>query len=180
MTEQKMQENIIFKRHKHHLTSDLKLKYFGYGEWVEECDEVTFEYLGYEGKVVRVFKKEPYSEAYFGGHLCGYIEIPKSHPYFKNKEIDLDCHGGLTYNSFDKDHLIGFDCAHGGDKIPSMRNFINTSPEFDGLRKELQGSAFFGSWFNPIYRNMDFCIQECKKIIDQLVVAANKPVRIEL
>lgn len=175
-----MQENLINKSQKHYFTIDLKLKHLGYGEWVEECDEITFEYLGYQGKVVRILKKEPYSEAYFGGHLCGYVQIPENHPYFKNKEIDIDCHGGLTYNSFDKDHLIGFDCAHGGDKIPSFENLKKYLPELDNFKRELQESAFFDSWFNPIYRNMDFCIQECKKIIDQLVVAANKPVRIEL
>lgn len=75
------------------------------------------------------------------GHLCGYIEIPKGHPYY-NKDYDangewqtvmtdghggryqikfpaIEVHGGVTYAgdlSEKKGKFFwGFDCAHYGD-----------------------------------------------------------------
>ncbi len=62
------------------------------------------------------------------GWGCGYIGIPKGHPWYGKEyaDIEADVHGRLTYASFDnpsakpkstQDGLwwIGFDCAHGGD-----------------------------------------------------------------
>lgn len=51
------------------------------------------------------------------GYRCGYIMLPKSHPWYGKgyDDIEADCHGGLTYADTDKEHgvhWIGFDCAH--------------------------------------------------------------------
>lgn len=70
------------------------------------------------------------------GHLCGYVGVPKGHPYFKKGydyayEMDdkIECHGGLTYAGYLEknervgweDHwFLGFDCAHAGDIVPSL------------------------------------------------------------
>jgi len=59
------------------------------------------------------------------GHLCGYIYIPRGHPWYlvEDGNIDVDVHGGLTYSSMDKTidfWCIGFDCSHYGDLTPSM------------------------------------------------------------
>lgn len=83
--------------------------------------EEDFEYKGFRCVVV----------ASVMGHRCGYVQIPKGHPYFAKSydeitDIDdnLSVHGGLTYGSSDsnypvptegKVYWIGFDCRHGGD-----------------------------------------------------------------
>lgn len=63
----------------------------------------------------------------FGTHPCCYVEIPKGHKYYNvhNDEINVNCHGGLTYsNSYLKSvtgdeptdrWFIGWDYAHYGD-----------------------------------------------------------------
>ena len=63
----------------------------------------------------------------YGTHPCCYVEIPKGHKYYNvdYDNIDISCHGGLTYG---KSYLaavtgdeptdrwfIGWDYAHYGD-----------------------------------------------------------------
>lgn len=158
-------------KEEHQFTSDEKIKWMGYGEWVEEVDTVVFQYLGFEAVVQRILKREPYCEieAYFGGHLCGYVRIPENHIYFKNMDIDLDCHGGMTFNEAHEEHLIGFDCAHSGDYVPTMEFFKKQRQaageiERFSIPKEYMNMALF----NPVYRNMKYCIDECINIIEQL------------
>src|SRR5271156_5526990 len=114
-------------------TKELKLKFCGEGEWVEEPDLIVFEYMGYESKVKRILVIEPDTEqeAWFGGFLCGYIKISENHPYFgiDYDEMDLDAHCGLTFGEINDGHWIGFDCAHAGDYIPTMEHMRRTNPE---------------------------------------------------
>lgn len=170
-------EHKILKE-EHHWTSEEKLKHCGYGEWVEEADVTEFEYLGYEASVIRVFKREHAAKdiAYFGGHLCVYVRIPNTHPYFKNEEIDLDVHGGITFNEAHEEHWIGFDCAHLGDYVPTMEHLRNTIPEMKLLKEAFEISDEFKDMylFNPVYRNVDYCIEECKKMIRELHVISVK------
>ena len=35
----------------HRLTTEQKLKWFGYGEWVEEADTIHLEYKDYKAKI---------------------------------------------------------------------------------------------------------------------------------
>lgn len=103
------------------------------------------------------------------GHLCGYVQVPKGHPYYgKDYEaMNIDCHGGLTYSSmsdgkpykmteidyskyFTKGFWIGFDYAHSGDW-----SFYHADSEF-----------------NKKYNTMTqpFEVEkECMHVIDQLV-----------
>lgn len=159
-------------------TTEEKLRFFGDGEWLDETDFFSFHHLGYEACVLRVIKREIYAKelAYFGGHLCGYVRIPPDHPYFMHKEIDLNCHGGITFNEVLlnqvlQEHWIGFDCGHSGDRIPSMEHLGNTIPEMIELRKRLPAPKGMEDhpWFKPIYRNMQYCILECKCMITQLI-----------
>ncbi len=57
-----------------------------------------------------------------GGYRCGYVGIPKNHPYFKKdySKIHIPVNGGLTYSDFSNDFdsnnnlwYLGFDCNHG-------------------------------------------------------------------
>jgi hypothetical protein len=61
------------------------------------------------------------------GHLCGYVAIPPSHPFYQKGYCEIeDCydisvHGGLTFagpglEPMQKDTwYLGFDCAHCND-----------------------------------------------------------------
>ncbi len=162
-------------KEEHHWTTDEKIKFLGYGEWVEEADIREFEYLGCEAIVMRVIKREPYAkeEAYFGGHFCGYVKIPKSHPLFRQRNLDLDCHGGLTCNEIHEEHWVGFDCAHTGDYVPSIEHFRKTNPSIRELAKMLPIPEGLDDCplFYPVYKNIEFCTQECMNLITQLAVS---------
>jgi hypothetical protein len=157
--------------------SEKKLKYLGDGEWVEEPDEVAFEYNGFRCLILRIFLKEPFSDSekdhYFGGFLNGYVDLPSTHFYFgKNyNDIEVYCHGDLTFSEeVNGMWRIGFDCAHGGDYTPSTEYFRKTNEsmiEFNKLFPLPEGFENL-SLFNPIYRNIEFCIDECCNIVDQL------------
>jgi hypothetical protein len=167
-----MREKIEVKQEEHLYTSDQKIKWCGYGEWVEEPDRIEFEYLGYKAVVNRAFVKETYGqkEAYFGGHLCGYVRIPEDHHLFSNEEISVNCHYGLTFNKKDEEHWVGFDCAHAGDYVPTMELFKKISQangKFEPfpVPEEFKQCAIF----NPIYRNIEYCIEICMEMIDQII-----------
>ncbi len=163
-------------KEEHLYTSDEKLKWMGYGEWVEEADLIEFEYSGYEAAVRRVFIKELYAreEAYFGGHLCGYVKIPKDHPYYKKgyDDIQIDAHGGLTFSEWDSSaHWIGFDCAHSGDYVPTSEHMKKTHPDLIRIQKMFPPPEGYENLalFNPFYRNVEYCIKTCMEMIDQLI-----------
>ena len=104
------------------------------------------------------------------GHLCGYVKVPKGHPYYGKDydSMDIDCHGGLTYATmhtgdpdiritkknnfekyFSKGFWIGFDYAHSGDWEFYSRN------------------SDFNEKYNTLHQPEEV-EQECKKVIDQL------------
>ncbi len=170
---QTMKEKIKITKKDHLWTSDKKLKFCGYGEWVEEADITEIEYLGYEACIVRIFKIETFTkeEVYFGGHLCGYVKIPESHPYYGDKDVNLEVHGGLTFNSMEEEHWVGFDCAHSGDMVPTIEHFKKTRTEMRDFEKKfpIPESMKDHPWFKPVYKNIDYCIQECVNMIDQLI-----------
>ena len=162
-----MRDDYTILEEYHDFTIDEKLKWFGYGEWIEEPDYIKFEYLGYDAAICRVCTQEPLTtqESYAGGHLCGYVQIPRNHPYFKKDalEMDIDAHGGLTYNQFCFDHWIGFDCAHSGDIIPSLELFKK--------KYVLSLLPDFKNFIIPrIYKNIEFCMEICFEIIDKLIL----------
>lgn len=58
------------------------------------------------------------------GFRCGYVRVPRGHPWFKADDVPVDVHGGVTYSNFGKacdthaghdEWWIGFDTCHGGD-----------------------------------------------------------------
>ena len=66
-----------------------------------------------------VYKGWHYKIINYGTHPCAYVEIPQEHGLYGVDYIDIniDCHGGLTYSKFDEDgnYYIGWDYAHYGD-----------------------------------------------------------------
>ena len=168
-----MQNEINVKEEEHIFTYDRKLKWFGYGEWVEEADQLKFEYLGYQCMILRVCEREPYAkeEHYFGGHLCGYVRIPEYHPYYCKEcwDMDIECHGGLTYGEKHPDFWIGFDCGHSFDVIPSIEFTKTLDKDILELKKIFNLSH--SPIFQRTYRNMEYVKEQCIKIVEQLILA---------
>lgn len=158
---------------------EFKKKFLGEGEWVTELDYFPLCYKGYNAFIRRCLLMEASEKkSYFGGHLCGYVQIIKDHALFgkdfescKN-EFYINCHGGITFNeSDDKIHVIGFDCGHFNDLIPSVDYLIKKIPgirEIQKKSKEICGKLW-DSYLLKTYKNMEFCITQCKSIIDQLI-----------
>lgn len=161
----------------HHWRTEEKIKWFGYGEWVEEADSVTLEYRGYKALIYRIMTRESEQvDRYSGGYLCGYIRIPKDHPYFESPWeeifITFDCHGGITFSECHEEHWIGFDCVHLNDLNPGL----------EALKREIEGNSKSPIFqipeqyknhpiFNKTYRNMQFCIDQCISLINQAIAA---------
>src|ERR1700743_1307542 len=168
-----MDKDFKIKIQKHHWTSEEKIKWMGYGEWVEEPDVIDFEYLGYHALVYRILKREPIAnkEIYFGGYLCGYVQIHNTHPCYRKEEIDIDCHGEITFNQAHEEHWIGFDCSHTVDYIPTVGYMRKTCPEWKAINEAfpLPGGYEKYEMFNPSYKNVSYCIEECKEMINQLI-----------
>lgn len=86
------------------------------------------------------------------GHLCGYVRIPTDHFFFSLTDMDavIDAHGGITYDRTEgDDRWIGFDCAHGGDFVPSIGTMLQ----------------------DESYRNVEYVKREVTKIVNQLAQA---------
>lgn len=171
-------------KYTHLFTSDKKLKFCGLGEWVEEPDTAEFTHRGIKCLIRRVFFQEPLAEkeTYFGGHLCGYITLSEDHPWTsKGFNVDAEVHGGVTYNEKENGmHLIGFDCGHSVDFVPTcskLKNIyfsLNTSLPLlnrctEGVKEDILNSPIF----NPTYKNMNFCIEECKRLAEQSLEASH-------
>lgn len=169
-------ESVKFSTRKHSFSSDDKLLWWGPGEWVEEVDFVKFEYKAIGCLIGRISVLDgPKQDFVSGGYLCGYVNIHKDHEMYgiiDNYDVDLDVHGGVTYSDFiGDDFYIGFDCAHSGDYIPSTEWFKKNSTHMIEFYKKfpIPKEYLQNYLFNPVYRNIDFCIEECKKLVNQII-----------
>jgi hypothetical protein len=66
-------------------------------------------------------------------HLCGYVGVPSTHPWFTSHHDDLPpnihaaAHGGLTYTGEESGfNFFGFDCAHADDLCPGIVGSVGT------------------------------------------------------
>ena len=147
-------------------TKEEKIKCFGECEWVDEPDAVSFKHQGFDSKVLRMhFKDGP--NHIFGGFLNGYVRIPKDHVYYKKEYDDIECevHGGLTYCQAELDGWwIGFDCAHTFDIVPSMELLYAHDEDMIKIRAKYP----FSSVWKRSYKNINFVIEECKKLAEQM------------
>lgn len=171
---------------KHLFTKEEKIQWWGVGEWAEEPDFVDFIHNGIECRIIRMAAKDgPKGDHIFGGYLCGYIKVPKDNIHYAKSydDIHIDVHYGLTYGAVDEEnsiyltqdgHWIGFDCGHSGDLIPSMEMLFTTRPEMIEIRKNkkdrLAKLGINSIFFDSNYRNMNFCIQECKSMAEQILL----------
>lgn len=174
---------------KHLLTSDEKLLWWGYGEWVEEPDLVEFTHNGIECIILRMYDKGAIMFS-LGGHLCGYCKIPKNHPHYdspEGKDMPYEIHGGITFAEINimngnKGYWIGFDCAHSEDIIPSRRVFDKRMMERSEFYREFieKNQEFYDKFemLKSIYRNIEYVKEECKNLAKQIIeaydIAGNK------
>jgi hypothetical protein len=142
-------------------------KKWGDGPWQTEPEEEGFEYKGYWCSMIRNS---------FGA-WCGYVLLPEDHPFSKlESHLDIDnieVHGGITYGqnvtleeNGRKGYMIGFDCAHYGDYIPTQKitnDFLKQEcPSWPQLESVTE--------HEDIYRDIEFVRNEIKNMVDQIVV----------
>lgn len=117
--------------------------------------ESKFQYKGYD--CVVLFNRNDIR--------CGYVFVPKGHKYFGKDygEVDIDCHCGITYGGWglpntdeNEQWVIGFDCGHfeDGTDVEAIKRYFNREPWYI---------------FDGEVRTVEYCENECKKIVDQLV-----------
>lgn len=92
-----------------------------------KLEENRFEYKGYKyitrklGYRLEQIERDRDKLRFLGLNehwWCGYVEIPKDHKVdgVEYDDINIDCHGGLTYSRHEGDKwVIGFDCNHFDD-----------------------------------------------------------------
>ena len=145
-----------------------KLDNLGPGEWIDEPDAVHFEYKGVKCRILRGLR---------GGHLCGYIQVAKNHPWYDMDFLksEIECHGGLTYAEHeDGGFWIGFDCAHYGDYMPAMEKNINVYSSFKSDNPELFNQYPECSIWHPTYKNVEYCIAECEALVEKYLEAVEE------
>lgn len=112
--------------------------------------------------------------AYPQGHRCGYVNIPRTHPWYGMKNYDevmnVDVHGGITFNRLDvktriRDYVnsrwIGFDCNH-----------YNDAPD-----PEVQAKHGYKDPIQPmnphgVVRSLEYVIAECRRVCEQVAERA--------
>ena len=165
-----------FLESKHEATSEEKLHAFGYGPWVEEVDYAKWEY---KGIICQAQRNDL-------GCWCGYIEVPKDHPWFDEDETNMtvDVHGGLTYagNRFDEHFVVGFDCAHSSDICPFQPSYNkrmkkDLKDQYDEQAMQIKESikrleeleAKYFSKHERSYKDINFVIAQCESLVDQML-----------
>lgn len=122
-------------------------------EWEKEPNRMDWEYCGFKCLILRSPEMK---------HLCGYVGLPKWHPYYKKEynDVDVEVHGGLTFSregsgdKWEKDYWwIGFDCAHIGDLVPEMEK----------ISRQLNFPKGYET-----YRNIDYVRNETERLVEQI------------
>lgn len=92
------------------------------------------------------------------GYRCGYVGIPKGHPWYGKgyDELCPEVHGGLTYADLSEDESVwwmGFDCAH----------------YMDAPDPQLVEAGYCFTRMNPaaIIRSQDYVESNCHTLCEQ-------------
>lgn len=121
---------------------------FGDGPWSVEPDHLQWVHNG-----LRCVIRRNHS-----GALCGYVGVDKQNRFYETdyNDVDFDVHGGVTFSDFstrmgaeesDGDLFwFGFDCAHAGDVVPSLKHHFDVD----------------------VYRDIDYVKQQTERLADQL------------
>lgn len=120
------------------------------GPWDGEPDEAAFRSsVGLACRAVRSPEM---------GCWCGYVEVPRDHPWF-GLEIDvlpgIDCHGGITFaDVIGEGWWIGFDCGHFMDVMPGMDAVLVRIGARDADTPPMPGT----------YKTLAYVRQECARL----------------
>ena len=96
-----------------------------------------------------------------GSHHCGYVEVPEAIGHldfytWRESTVDISVHGGVTYQGTPEwangKQVIGFDCAHAGDKT-----------KYSYLED------------NDVWRDEEYCVNECESMAEQLMALMSLP-----
>lgn len=101
-----------------------------------------------------------------GSYHCGYVEVPETINHLNFYDgggdiVHISVHGGVTYQGKTKwandKKIIGFDCAHVGDK--------QKCPEY------LKGTYIEQVYTNldGVWRDEEYCVNECESMAEQLI-----------
>jgi hypothetical protein len=113
------------------------------------------------------------------GHRCGYVEIPRTHPYYEKEysDIDVDVHGGLTFSAYSKEMpydtpagfwVLGFDCIHYGDAIDLEAYERYSNMGYIPKVQENISHIFNAIFTDDKVRTLDFVVAECESLAAQL------------
>lgn len=123
--------------------------------------EKQFQYKGHD--CICVFTRN--------GCRCGYVSTILRCYY---GEIDVNCHGGLTfgdalptYYAPKEDFYYGFDCGHYRDGLDIKLAYDLGLIDKDTKRIFEQSFSYLSGY--PV-RDVDYVVEQCKKIADQLEV----------
>lgn len=109
------------------------------------------------------------------GFRCGYVSVPTNRTYF---EYNISCHGSLTHvgklpygYGRKQTYYIGFDCGHSaGDGVDYNKAFEYGL--IDSREPEYYSSEDLCNSYPA--KTLDFVIEQCKHIVDQLEDKENK------
>lgn len=118
------------------------------------------------------------------GYRCGYIRVPKGHPWHGKKYGEIDCsvHGCLTFSDpdmpchkggLDDGYWVGFDCGHYGDAPdPELYKILDKdNPAKAESRTTWQ--KMMGKFPDPgEIRSQEYVEAECRHLIDQALEVA--------
>ena len=117
------------------------------------------------------------------GFRCGYVKIPKSHPFYNKdyseKEIyNLNVHGGIMFSSHTANHeclsdgyWLGFDAFHATDMLDydeMSKEGLRTNKLFNQFTKELDKIFPLPNNYTRKIRNTGFMESQCRNLCEQL------------
>lgn len=150
------------------LVKELK-KRFKPGPWHDEPDEVRYQERGFNCYILRNIY----------GALCGYVEIPSSHPFYERDcdndlEEEIEVHGGLSFSGEIEGlegWFIGFDCGLLNDVLPSLIISKDDKPRDmnDEKLRQILSRIDSSRIPEPTYKDIDFVKKEISSMIDQLL-----------
>ena len=100
------------------------------------------------------------------GFRCGYVRVPKGHPWFDKdyNDINADVHGGLTFAAMDMPcdkggpddgYWVGFDCGHFDDAPDPALPILKA-------RKD-----FALAWVGGVVRSQAYVEEQCRSLCQQ-------------
>lgn len=133
-------------------TSDEKLRFWGYGEWVEEADRVAFTHKGISCVLLR---EEPRKDN--GGCWNAFIELPFNHPWAQKEGDLLGCraHEEFLFKlKVEGQLMVGISFSGPDDLVP------------ESLFKS-RWSITYTCFLSRTYRNITHCVEKCCQIINE-------------